>query len=377
MKIAYVTTADPFDVFAWSGTVSYMYKALEDAGHEMIPVGNLKNPYAFFGRVMTSFVRHVFGKRYLVDRETLVLKSYARQIKRCLRKREYDVVFCHLPWPASYLSVDKPVVFFADAAFAGMIDFYECFSNLCVRSIGEGLKNEARALANVQYAFYSSDWAAEWAQKQYGVTSGKSVVVPLGANIECSRTSADIAALVEHRSRGGCELLLLGVDWERKGGDLAVAVATELNRRGIDTILHVVGCQPDKSVPDFVKLHGFISKKTEAGRQKLNALLEQSHFLIVPSQAECYGLVYCEASSFGLPSLATQVGGIPTIVKEGENGFLFPLNADSGPYADCVEKYFNNRSCYDALCLRSFDRYEKCLNWTTSAKCITNYLAGE
>ena len=374
MKIAFVTTADPFDVFAWSGTVSYMYQALEAAGHEMIPVGNLKNPYAFLNRVIFAVVRRVFGKRYLGDRESFVLKSYARQVKRRLKGKEYDVVFCHLPWPASRLSIDKPVVFFADAAFAGMIGFYECFSNLWPRSIAEGLKNEARALANVEFAFYSSDWAAEWAQKQYGASPEKCVVVPLGANIECSRTRADVAALSKRKGRAQCELLLLGVDWARKGGDLVVAVAAELNRRGIDTILHVVGCQPNKPVPDFVKLHGFISKKTEAGRQKLNDFLMKSHFLIVPSEAECYGLVFCEASSFGLPSLATQVGGIPTIVKEGENGFLFPLDADAIPYADCVEEYFTDAKRYEELCLRSFDRYEQCLNWTAGVERITKYL---
>lgn len=377
MKIAFVTTADPFNVSAWSGTVSYMYRALEAAGHEMIPVGNLKNKYTLVNRFIYSIVRRICGKRYLGDRETLVLDSYARQINRRLKGVDYDVVFCHLPWPASRLSIKKPVFFFADAAFAGMIDFYECFSNLWPRSIAMGLRNEARALSNVAYAFYSSDWAAEWAQKQYGVSSEKVAVVPFGANIECSQTRGDVVEIIKRRGRIQCELLLLGVDWVRKGGDLVVAVATELNRRGIDTILHVVGCQPDKPVPSFVKLHGFISKKTEDGRQRLNTFLSDSHFLVVPSEAECYGLVYCEASSFGLPSLATQVGGIPTIVKEGENGFLFSLGADAVPYADCIENYFNDQERYESLCLRSFKRFEQYLNWSVSAELITKYLTGE
>ncbi|MBC8207545.1 MAG: glycosyltransferase, partial [Kiritimatiellaeota bacterium] len=252
MKIAFVTTADPFDVFAWSGTVSYMYQALKAAGHEMIPVGNLKNPYVLPIKIIRKLIKIFSGKVYLGERESLVLKSYARQIKRRLRGGDYDIIFSHLPIPIAELRTSKPIFFFADANFAEMIGFYDSFSGLSKRTISLGIRHDKLALARSKLGIYSSEWAAETACANYGVGNDRVAVVPLGANIECNRTQKDIDEIIRNKSRGSCELLLLGVNWVRKGGDLAVAVAEELNRRGIETILHVVGCQPNKPVPDFV-----------------------------------------------------------------------------------------------------------------------------
>ena len=52
-------------------------------------------------------------------------------------------------------------------------------------------------------------------------------------------------------------------------------------------------------------------------RQRLEQIVSKSHRLLLPTRAECYGIVFCEANAYGLPVFATRVGGIPTIVKEG------------------------------------------------------------
>ncbi|TSA49979.1 MAG: glycosyltransferase [Sphingobacteriales bacterium] len=44
---------------------------------------------------------------------------------------------------------------------------------------------------------------------------------------------------------------------------------------------------------------------------------------MVPSRAECYGIVFAEASSYGLPSVSTDTGGVSAVVKEGVNVFYF------------------------------------------------------
>jgi glycosyltransferase involved in cell wall biosynthesis len=48
----------------------------------------------------------------------------------------------------------------------------------------------------------------------------------------------------------------------------------------------------------------------------------RSDVLVLPSLWEGYGIVLLEAMSFGLPVIATRVGGIPEIVSEGWNGLL-------------------------------------------------------
>jgi N-acetyl-alpha-D-glucosaminyl L-malate synthase BshA len=47
-----------------------------------------------------------------------------------------------------------------------------------------------------------------------------------------------------------------------------------------------------------------------------------SDIFVLPSLSESFGIVNLEAMASGLPIVATKVGGLPEIVKDGENGFL-------------------------------------------------------
>ncbi len=171
-----------------------------------------------------------------------------------------------------------------------------------------------------------------------------------------------------------CRLLFLGVDWHRKGGDIALAVAELLNQKGIRTELDIVGCYPPRELPAFARCHGFISKKTEEGRNRLSGLMAGSHFLILPSRAECYGIVFAEASSFGLPSLATRVGGIPTAIHDGKNGQTFPLDEGPVKYCDYIETLLSSPQGYRALARSSFNEYSTRLNWSSAGKKVRDLM---
>ncbi len=54
----------------------------------------------------------------------------------------------------------------------------------------------------------------------------------------------------------------------------------------------------------------------------VSSLLQAADLLVLNSQQEPFGLVLVEAMACGTPVLATRVGGIPEIVKDGENGWL-------------------------------------------------------
>ena len=45
MKLAFVTTYDASDINAWSGTSNRILRSLEDAGFDVIQIGNVKEGY--------------------------------------------------------------------------------------------------------------------------------------------------------------------------------------------------------------------------------------------------------------------------------------------------------------------------------------------
>ena len=235
---------------------------------------------------------------------------------------------------------------------------------------------ETLALQRSTLAIYASEWAAQTAITHYGADPAKVKVVPFGANIEDEKTLDEIKVLVESRSTEVCKLLLLGVDWLRKGGNVAFKVAQELNASGLKTELTVVGCQPlvEGPLPDFVKPLGFISKSTPEGKQRISQLIAESHFLILPSQAECYGIVFCEANALAVPCLATKVGGIPTIIKDDLNGKLFVKDAEISEYCAYISYTFSNYSAYKNLALSSFHEYQSRLNWAVAGQTVRNLL---
>ncbi len=368
MKIVYVTTYDSSDIHSWSGLGNYILKALQDVGLRTESIGNLRDWRAILLKFKKAYYAKILSKVYLRDREPTVLLDYASQVEKFLTSIHYDIVFSPGTIPIAYLQTEKPIVFWTDATFAGMIDFYPEFTNLCTETINNGNKIEQLALSKCRLAIYSSEWAAKTAIQHYDVDPAKVKVVPFGANIKCTRTLDDINRIFENKNFDICKLLFLGVDWHRKGGDKALAVASLLNERGIRTELHIAGCDPLLSLPNFVTLHGFISKETEEGVKYLEKLFSESHFLILPSIAECTAVVFSEASSFGLPSLSTKVGGTSTIIHDGKNGWTFPLDENPDKYCDYIKKVMSSKEGYKELAISSFQEYSERLNWLSAGR---------
>lgn len=64
---------------------------------------------------------------------------------------------------------------------------------------------------------------------------------------------------------------------------------------------------------------------------------------VLPSYVETSPLALLEAMYAGLPIVATNVGGIPDIVKDGVNGFLVPLNNPLKLYEKCLQLIKNDK----------------------------------
>ncbi|GET43209.1 glycosyltransferase family 4 protein [Microseira wollei] len=384
MNIAYITEFDinsnqnnwqRHQIGHW-GRCYYMAKSLEDELTTLHYLGPLTKKDALLPKIKSRLYNKVLKQNYHAWAEPIFNKDYARQIETKLSNINADVVVSPDLNFLAYLEWESSLILWVDTLYTGLINYYVDYMNLCQETIQHLREMDRLTLNKCTKVIFSSDWMAKKAIETYQVEPGKINIVPFGANIECNRTIEDINNIVKTRPKTRCKLLFIGVDWVRKGGKIALEVAKELNKAGLNAELTIVGCQPiaNEPIPKFVKYLGFIDKSKKEGIEKLNYLLAESHFLILPSQAECYGHVFCEANSFGLPCLATDVGGIPSIIKDNLNGKTFPLTASIADYCTYIFNLMNNYRDYEKLAISSFNEYQTRLNWTVAGQTVKNIL---
>jgi D-inositol-3-phosphate glycosyltransferase len=141
-------------------------------------------------------------------------------------------------------------------------------------------------------------------------------------------------------------LLFAGRLQELKGADLALETLIELRRRGRHATLAIVG---GPSGPDGAavlrRLHrrvaeaGVINQVTfvaPQAHQLLSSWMRAADVTLVPSHAESFGLVALESSACGTPVVASDVGGLTTLIEQGVTGFLV-AERDAVHWADVVE----------------------------------------
>lgn len=384
MKIAYITDFDPADYMKnWSrqeighgGRCDYMAKSLENQSITVNYLGLLNAKKSFIHKVKNRFYTAILRQTYHNWAEPIFSQNFAKQIQHKLSIIKPDIVFTSDPNLISYLDCTQPIAIWTDTVYAGLINFYPSYFNICRESLRHLKTLDRLALQNCSLVILASEWAAKTVIDNYKIDPSKVKVVPLGANFECDRTRDDVKTMIKSRPTNLCKLLFLGVDWFRKGGNVALEVVKSLNKAGFPAELKVVGVEPssDEPLPDFVHSMGFIDKSQDRGLAKLNHLLAESHFLILPSRAECFGHVFCEANSFGVPCLATKVGGIPTVIRDHVNGKTFDLDADISEYSNYIISVMSKDSEYERLALSSFDEYQSRLNWSVAGQTVNGFL---
>ena len=375
MEIAFVSADDPNDVRSWSGVPVHVIAGFESLGHTVNRIGPLKGTAAGPSLVKAQLYKWA-GRRYLRDRDSTLLHSYARQVKRQLAAGNNDIAVGSSSIPFSYLRTDKPTAFWTDISFAAMIDYYPEFSNLSARSIREGNAAEQAALSACTLAVYSSEWARQSAIANYDVDPAKVRVIPLGANITESPARAEVEQMVAARPREKCTLLFLAGAWNRKGGDTAFAVTEALNDAGVPTELQICGGDPGPEVraSPHVKYLGYVSKGTPEGREQWTRMLAEAHFMILPTRAETFGSATCEVNAYGVPSLVNDVGGTSGAVTNGVNGQRFDPTAPPAVWRDVIAGLWSEPDRYAALAMSSQAEFEHRLNWPTGCQTLIDML---
>jgi glycosyltransferase involved in cell wall biosynthesis len=364
-KIAYYTINDPLDKRSWSGITYYLGKTLQQHIGDVDFLGPVPIPWLLDKacRALQKTSRALFRSEW-IPKYSLLKNMYASwYLSRKMKGKEYDFIMAPSAAPElAYLRTEAPVIYFGDATYKIYSESYaKEFANLGAFSRWEGNYLENRSLNKSKFVILTSQWAAKSVVSDYHIPADKVEVMLFGANIE-QPPSQDI--IFKKQENKILTLLFLAVDWDRKGGHLAYEAMLRLHEQGIEAKLIVCGCVPPEqySHPNL-EVIPFINKNLPQDYELFVRILSTSHFLLVPTRADCSLLVAMESNSYGMPAITTRVGGVPDVVIDGVNGYCLPLAAEGAEYADLIAAIYGDPVRYQQLIASSRQRFEEELSW--------------
>lgn len=131
-----------------------------------------------------------------------------------------------------------------------------------------------------------------------------------------------------HRWRTAGEKLLVHISNFRpvKRVQDVVEIFCRVHAR-VPSRLLLVGDGPDRpKVEQLARDCGVIDAVTFIGSVPLvEEILVGADLFLLPSETESFGLAALEALSCEVPVIATSVGGLPEVVRDGEHGYLFAV----------------------------------------------------
>ncbi|WP_413531703.1 glycosyltransferase family 4 protein [Empedobacter brevis] len=361
MKIAFYSNTPLTDKKNWSGTIYKMYEQFLRLGFEVIWIKKIE----FTAKEQKKFTllekvyNKIFNRGYNKHLFYLKAKIAAKKLQNQLEKIDYDLFF--VPTYVNdtvFLKIKKPIVYLNDANIGQLLNYYPYYSGFGILSKIETKYLEKKALKNYSKIIYSSDWAADYALKNYGIDKNKVEVIKFGANLEVPKNWT-----FNKEFSNKIIFLFLAVDWERKRGELAYKSLKILKDKGYNVELLILGCNPDIE-EDWVKIIPFLNKNEPSELKQIQEYLLSSHFLFVPTKADCTPIAFCEAAGYGLPIITTNTGGVSAHVENNKTGILLSDNASELDYAHKIEKLFTHDKIKE-ISIQSRMKYENELNWDT------------
>jgi sugar transferase (PEP-CTERM/EpsH1 system associated) len=256
------------------------------------------------------------------------------RLARVLRRMHADVVHTHNPLPLIY-----------GAPAARLVGAAAIHTKHGRNPAGRANRLLRRAAAQLASAFVAvSDTTHEQAVEQHDAPRSRMHTIANGIRLDRYHPDPTV------RARTRAELQL-GDAWvvgtvgrldAYKNQSLLVRAMAPLLARGARLV--IVGDGPTRAdVEAAVKALPDPSRVVMTGRRMdVPQLMPAFDVFALSSQTEGLPLVVPEAMAAGLPVVATAVGGIPTVIDEGETGLLVPV--EDAAYAAALRTLHDDRA---------------------------------
>ena len=154
-------------------------------------------------------------------------------------------------------------------------------------------------------------------------------VASMGVDLSVFRRQS---AYVPWSGRGACRIFTCGRLNPAKGHDDLIRAIASLRDEGLDIHLAIAGEDYDSSDGSYrrhleqlitqLKLTQRVTLLGSVGEQRVRDELERADVFALASRAEPLGVVIMEAMAMGVPVVATDSGGVPELVTNGQSGLL-------------------------------------------------------
>ncbi len=210
------------------------------------------------------------------------------------------------------------------------------------RASQERLDGEARVVQRADRLIAAT--ATEKAQliEWYAADPARIVTIPPGVDLSRFQpVSKNLARDFLGMPRQGKQILFTGRVEPLKGIDVLINAVAYIQRHRpellAETQVSIIGGDPTavRRDPEMVRLQELRCERDLCHTVRFLGAKDQSllpyfyaaaDMVVMPSHYESFGLVALEAMAMGTPVIASDVGGLAHLVRNGETGFLIPRN---------------------------------------------------
>ncbi|MEM2292967.1 MAG: glycosyltransferase family 4 protein [Nitrososphaerota archaeon] len=189
----------------------------------------------------------------------------------------------------------------------------------------------------INYSIFPSRWLRNLAVAYCGKKTIKSLIIPNGVDVEEIDSYSSIDLPTENN------ILFVGRLAKIKGISVLLDAFLQLIAEKSNYNLYLLGPLGDLDRDETEKLRKtphchYLGKMSHSNTLRF---MKSVDLIVVPSFFENFPLVVLEAMACAKPIIATSVGGIPEIIKNGINGILIPPS-DAKKLANAIKELLND-----------------------------------